>query len=100
RGLNRVVALKMIRSGGHAGEEDVARFKAEAEAVARLQHPNVIQIYEIGESDGVPYFSLEFCAGGSLAAKLAGKPLPSPQAADLVGTLAGAVHAAHQAHVV
>ena len=58
--LDRVVALKMILAGGHAGEADLARFKAEAEAVARLQHPNIVQIFEVGEQSSVPFFSLEF----------------------------------------
>src|SRR5438067_13048674 len=62
--LNRVVALKMILSGGHAGETERGRFKAEAEAVARLRHPNIVQIYEVGESAGCPFFSLEFVEGG------------------------------------
>jgi hypothetical protein len=65
--LNRVVALKMILSGGHAGEQDLARFRTEAEAVARLQHPGIVQIHEVGEHHGLPFFSLEFCPGGSLA---------------------------------
>src|SRR5205807_3553383 len=60
RGLNRVVALKVILSGAHAGEQEVSRFRTEAEAVARLQHPNIVQIHDIGEQDGRPYLSLEF----------------------------------------
>jgi hypothetical protein len=64
--LNRLVALKMILAGGHAGESELARFRTEAEAVARLRHPNVVQIHEVGEHNGLPYFSLEFCEGGSL----------------------------------
>jgi WD40 repeat protein/tRNA A-37 threonylcarbamoyl transferase component Bud32 len=98
--LRRLVALKMILAGAHARADDLVRFKAEAEAVARLQHPNIIQIYEVGEHDGLPYFSLEFCAGGSLAARLNGTPLPAPEAAQLIETLARAVHAAHQQQVV
>src|SRR5262245_43595742 len=66
-GLNRVVALKMILSGAHAGDEERARFRHEAEAIARLSHPNIVQVYEVGEHNGLPYFSLEFCAGGTLA---------------------------------
>jgi WD40 repeat protein/serine/threonine protein kinase len=98
--LNRVVALKMILVGGHAGEQDLARFRTEAEAVARLQHPNIVQIYEVGKHQGLSYFSLEFCAGGSLAARLDGTPWTPRQAAALVETLSRAVHAAHQQHIV
>src|SRR5579884_695325 len=90
--LGRVVALKMILSGAHAGEADLARFKTEAEAIARLQHPNIIQIYEIGECGGVPFFSLEFCGGGALEGKLK-DPWTPRQAAELVRTLARAVQA-------
>jgi WD40 repeat protein len=99
-GLNRVVALKMILAGEHADAEQVARFKAEAEAVARLQHPNVVQVYEVGEHQGRPYFSMEFVEGGSLERRLAGTPLPAREAAQLVETLAHAMHAAHQAGII
>jgi hypothetical protein len=98
--LKRLVALKMILAGAHAGAEELARFRTEAEAVARLQHPNIVQIYEVGEQDGRPYFSLEFVDGGSLAQKLQGAPLPARQAAELVETLARAMHAAHQRGIV
>ena len=86
--LNRLVALKMILGGAHADAEQLGRFGTEAEAVARLQHPNIVQIYEIGEHAGLPFISLEFCKGGSLAKKLGGAPLPPKQAALLVETLA------------
>jgi WD40 repeat protein/tRNA A-37 threonylcarbamoyl transferase component Bud32 len=98
--LGRVVALKMILSGMHAGEADLARFRTEAEAIARLQHPNIIQIYEVGEQDGQPFFSLEFCAGGSLEKKLHGTPLPPQEAARLVEVLARAMQAAHEKNVI
>jgi WD40 repeat protein len=98
--LNRLVALKMILAGAHAGERELARFRTEAEAVARLQHPHIVQIYEVGEADGTPYCALEYCDGGSLDKKLRGTPQPSREAARLVETLAGAVHAAHQAGIV
>jgi WD40 repeat protein len=94
-GLNRVVALKMIRDSALAAGQEVARFRGEAEAVARLQHPNIVQIYEIGEYEGRPYFSLEYVAGGSLDKVLGGKPLPPDEAAGLVVILARAVHHAH-----
>jgi WD40 repeat protein/serine/threonine protein kinase len=99
-GLNRLVALKMILTGAHAGADNRRRFLIEAEAVARLHHPNIVQIHEIGEHDGQPYFSLEYCAGGSLADKLNGTPLPAVEAAPLVRTLALAIQAAHQAGVI
>src|SRR5581483_11467277 len=70
--LNRLVALKMILSGPHAGSHELARFKAEAEAVARLQHPNLVQIFDIADDDGRPYFVMEYVGGGSLAHKLFG----------------------------
>jgi WD40 repeat protein/serine/threonine protein kinase len=98
--LNRVVALKMILGGGHAGLDDLARFRAEAEAVAQLQHPGIVQVFEVGEVDGLPYFSLEYVEGGSLDRKLAGTPLPVPEAAHLVEELARAMQAAHARGVV
>jgi tetratricopeptide (TPR) repeat protein len=98
--LNRVVALKMILDGSHAGTHERGRFKAEAEAVARLQHPGIVQIYEVGEHNGLPFFSLEFCPGGSLATKLHGTPLPAQEAARLTEALARGVQAAHEARVV
>jgi tetratricopeptide (TPR) repeat protein/tRNA A-37 threonylcarbamoyl transferase component Bud32 len=98
--LNRQVALKMIRAGGAAGPDEMARFRTEAEAVARLQHPNIVQIYEVGESNGSPYFSLEFVDGGSLDRKLQGAPQPPRKAAEMVETLCRAVHFAHQKGIV
>ena len=100
KSLGRLVALKMVLSGAHAGEQELARFKAEAEAIARLQHPNIVQIYEVGEHEGKPFFSLELVGGGSLAERLDGTPLPARQAAELVRTLARAVHSAHECGVV
>jgi WD40 repeat protein/tetratricopeptide (TPR) repeat protein len=98
--LKRLVALKMIRAGPYAAAQDRARFKAEAEAVARLHHPHVVQIYEVGDHGGLPFFSLEYAGGGSLATKLGGTPLSAREAAQLVATLAGAMHAAHESGVV
>jgi WD40 repeat protein/predicted Ser/Thr protein kinase len=95
-----VVALKMILAGAYAGPDDLARFRNEAEAVARLRHPNIVDIYEVGEQDGHPYLTLEFVDGGSLAQKLAGAPRSPRQAAELVETLARAIHCAHQHGIV
>jgi tetratricopeptide (TPR) repeat protein/tRNA A-37 threonylcarbamoyl transferase component Bud32 len=94
--LKRLVALKMILGGARAGDEDMLRFRTEAEAVARLQHPHIVQIYEIGAQDGQPFFSLEFIDGGSLDRKVGGKPQPLLEATSLMATLADAVHFAHQ----
>jgi WD40 repeat protein/serine/threonine protein kinase len=98
--LNRIVALKMILVGGHAGKAELGRFKTEAEIIARLQHPNIIQIHEVGEHDGRPFFSLEFCGGGSLDRRLQGTPLPPREAARLVEKLARAMSVAHEARVI
>jgi serine/threonine-protein kinase len=98
--LNRLVALKMISAGVHAAPELVARFQIEAEALASLDHPHVVQIYEVGQHGRQPYFSLELVEGGSLDRKLADGPLPPGEAAQLVETLARAVHAAHQRGIV
>ena len=94
-GLKRIVALKMILGGVHAGAEVLARFRTEAEAVARLQHPHVVQIHEIGEQDGLPFFSLEYCAGGSLDQRIRKDRLTPHEAAVLVEKLAQGVQAAH-----
>jgi tetratricopeptide (TPR) repeat protein len=90
----------MILAGAHAGPDQLARFRTEAEAVARLQHPNIVQIHEIGDLDGRPFFSLEFVDGSSLDARLAGTPLPGRTAARLVETLARATDAAHRCGIV
>jgi WD40 repeat protein/Flp pilus assembly protein TadD len=98
--LGRTVALKMILHGDYVSEDDLRRFRAEAEAVARLRHPHVVQIHTIGEHQGLPFLSLEYCARGSLRDGLAGKPLPPAEAARLVEALAGAVQAAHLKQIV
>jgi hypothetical protein len=99
-GLDRVVALKMILAGAAAGPDLRTRFRTEGEAVARLQHPNSVQVFDVGEFDGLPYFSMEFCPGGNLLKKLAGTPLPPEEAAALAEVLARGVSAAHAAGVV
>jgi WD40 repeat protein/tRNA A-37 threonylcarbamoyl transferase component Bud32 len=98
--LNRPVALKMILAGEHAGREAAVRFLTEAEAVARLQHPNIVQIFHIDQHGGHPFFEMEFVGGGSLADRLDGKPRPPGDAARLVETLARAMAEAHQQGIV
>jgi serine/threonine-protein kinase len=98
--LNRIVALKMILGGSYASPAELARFRREATAVAQLQHPNIVQIYEVGEHQGLPYFSLEFVENGSLDSKLKGNPVAVRQAAQIVETLARAVDAAHQKGII
>jgi WD40 repeat protein len=98
--LKRTVALKMILAGGHAGPRELARFRLEAEAVARLQHPNIVQIHEVGEAGGHPYCALEFAEGGNLAGKITGQPMPAREAARLVEALARAMQLAHSRNVV
>jgi serine/threonine protein kinase len=98
--LNRLVALKMILGAKHQDAAGLARFRTEAEVVARLKHPNIVQIYDVGECEGQPFFSFEFVEGGSLDKKLAGNPQPVKLAAELVEILARAIHAAHRAGIV
>jgi WD40 repeat protein len=99
-GLNRFVALKVILAGGHAGTETLSRFRAEGEAVARLQHPNIVQIYGVGEQEGRPYFAFELVDGGNLARRLNGAPQAAIRAATWLRTLARAVEAAHRKGIV
>ena len=98
--LNRHIALKMLLSGAYADPHELARFTREAEAVASLRHAHIVQVYDIGELDGMPYFTMEYIEGGSLAQKLAGVPQPAACAAPLMETLAAAVHVAHQGGIV
>jgi serine/threonine-protein kinase len=100
RGLNRLVALKMILAGSHAAASEQHRFRIEAQAVARLQHPNIVQIYEIGEEEGRPFFSLEFVDGASLDKKVRGEPLPPQEAARLGQQLAEAMDYAHKNGII
>jgi serine/threonine-protein kinase len=98
--VKRLVALKRVRAGAYATSEERERFRREAEAVARLRHPNVVQIHHFGEHQGQPYFAMELLEGGSLAGKLAGRPMPEREAAQLVQTLARAMHYAHAHGIV
>jgi serine/threonine protein kinase len=96
----RTVALKLLRDGALAGPQERARFRIEAEAAARVRHPNVVEIYEVREDHGRPCFAMELVEGGTLEEHLAGKPQPAAWAAGLVRTLALAVQHAHAQHVV
>jgi serine/threonine protein kinase len=98
--LNRVVALKMIRAGEHADPDRLARFYVEAEAVARLRHPNLVEIYDLGMANGLPYFVLEYLPGGSLKQLFGQGPQPPRRIAELLAALAQGVHVAHLAGIV
>jgi serine/threonine protein kinase/Tfp pilus assembly protein PilF len=100
QGLNRLVALKMLGNNRSGDPDRLNRFRSEAEAVARLQSPHIVQIHDIGGVDGHPYFALEFIEGGSLAENLKGTPAPRRQAAALVETLARAIHHAHERGII
>jgi tetratricopeptide (TPR) repeat protein len=93
--LDRIVALKMVLAGTGARPDELTRFSNEATAAAAIQHPNVAQVYEVGRHDGLPFFSLEFCPGGSLANVLRDRVLAPREAARLVRSLAYAVQVAH-----
>ena len=95
--LDRLVALKMILAGAHASADQIARFHIEARAVAQIQHPGIVQIHEDGDHEGLPYFSLEFVPGGSLAQLIGGKPQPPRAAAAMVMELCRAMAEAHAA---
>ncbi|MFO0808258.1 MAG: serine/threonine-protein kinase [Gemmataceae bacterium] len=100
KGLQRLVALKMILGGAHAGDADKGRFRLEAEAVAQLQHRNIVAIYDIGERDGLPFFSLEYLDGGSLQDRANGQPMPPKVAAEIVAQLADAMQYAHERGII
>ena len=96
RSLGRIVAIKVLSSGEFASPEYVRRFRAEAEAAARLQHPNIVAVHEVGQQDGVRFFSMEFVDGPNLAQFQAGRALPPARAAAILKPLAEAIHYAHQ----
>jgi WD40 repeat protein/serine/threonine protein kinase len=98
--LSRVVALKMILAGAHAGLRERARLRNEAEAAAQLLHPNVVQIFEIGEHEGLPFLTMEFVAGGNLRRMLRATPQAFRWSARMTETLARAIHVAHDRGIV
>lgn len=99
-GLNRVVALKMILAAGQVTQKDLERFRIEGEAVAQLDHPNVVKIYEIGEHDGLPFFSFEFVDGGNLAKKISTDPVKPREAAEIMLGLAEGMETAHRKNII
>ena len=98
--LNRLVAVKMIRGGSSDRPDHFSRFRIEAETIAQLRHPHILQIYDIGTAGDRPFLALELLDGGSLADRLASTPQPGRSAAELMVTLARAIHAAHQAGII
>jgi serine/threonine-protein kinase len=98
--LNRAVALKMLLAGPCARPDELERFQREAEAVAALRHANIVQVYDVGDVAGRPYFTMELVEGGDLADQIQGVPQPAHHAAALVATLAEAIHTAHQSGIV
>jgi len=98
--LGRDVALKMLLAGAYAGPRDLARFLEEARAAANLCHPNIVQVFDVGELEGRPYFTMELLAGGTLAELLDGRPQPAAWAAERLALLARAVEFAHKSGVV
>ena len=99
-GLNRLVALKMMIAGSYAGPREFAQFRAEAEAVAALAHPNIARIYAVGEHAGLPFLCLEYLSGGTLAQQLGNAPQPFRRAMELAETISNAVAQAHQHGII
>ena len=98
--LRRAVALKMLLTGPWAKPNELERFQREAQAVAALGHPNIVQVHDVGDVDGRPYFTMEFIEGGNLSEQIRGVPQSAREAANLVATLADAIDAAHQSGIV
>ncbi len=100
KSLDRVVALKIVLGGSAATRADLARFRGEAETAARLNHPNIIPVYDVGQHDGLPYFTMRFVRGTTLAHRLVNGPLPGRQAAELLAPVVRAIAKAHQQGVL
>src|SRR5262245_15451694 len=97
--LDRPVAIKMLISGPFASPQELGRFRRETAALASLRHPNIVQVYDAGDVDGRPYFTMELVEGDNLARTLSGTPQPARQAAQLMSTLAGAVEAGQRSAI-
>src|SRR5262249_539054 len=100
RSLDRIVALKMVLRGALASDDDLARFRAEAESAARLVHPNIVSVYEVGDRDGQAYFSMQYVARTTLAQRIAEGPLPAREAARLLVPMCRAVQRAHESGIL
>lgn len=100
RSLDRIVAVKMVLRGNLASDDDLARFRAEAEAAARLAHPNIVSVYQVGDCDGQAFFSMQFVEGTTLAARVAEGPLPPREAVRLMVPVCRAVHRAHESGIL
>jgi len=98
--LKRNVALKRLRTGADSSVEEVARIRTEAEAIAQIQHPAIVQVFDVGEVDELPYLTMEYCAGGTLAKRLDGKPILPQSAAELMRKICGGVAAAHERRII
>ena len=98
--LNRSIALKMLLAGAQARPTELERFQREAQAVAALHHPNIVQVYDVGQVGGRPYFTMEFVEGRDLAETIQGTPQPASKAVTIVAIVADAVHVAHQSGIV
>ncbi len=98
--LNRAVAIKMLPAGSYAGPQELARFLGEAKAVAGLRHANIVQVHDVGDVEGRPFFTMEFLEGGNLAQKIAGQPQSGRQASEIVAALADAIQVAHHNGII
>jgi len=98
--LKRKVALKRLRTGADSSAEEVVRIRTEAEAIAQIQHPAIVQIFDVGDVEELPYLAMEHCAGGTLANPLAGKPILPKLAAELIKQICGGVVAAHERRII
>jgi len=98
--LNRFIALKIVLTGMHAAEIERVRFQQEAEAMAKIRHPSIVAVHDIGETDGIPYLAMEFCPGGSLAQRIRSKPQEPHYAATMTEQLARGLAEVHRHHIL